>query len=121
VTDDAQRFRDMIVAWDARDWDAVAAFYAHDAVLHHPEGWPEAGPTDGRQAIVDEWKLAWQAWGEASTTIRRVADEDGVVVADITLAATGGESGAGFESRLIATCRMRDGLCVEHRVTWADG
>jgi ketosteroid isomerase-like protein len=51
-----QRFRGMVAAWNRQDWEGVGAFYAADAILHHPDGWPEPGPSEGRGAIVAQWK-----------------------------------------------------------------
>src|SRR2546429_188059 len=71
MADEVQRFRDMIAAWNGQDWDAIGAFYADDAVLHHPDGWPEPGPSVGREEIVGEWIASWQAWGDAAVSVER--------------------------------------------------
>jgi ketosteroid isomerase-like protein len=118
MADEIQRFRDMLAAWNRQDWKAVGAFYATDAVLQHPDGWPEPGPSVGRDAIVAQWQTTWQAFGEAEVSIERAGAEDDTVVAQLSFRARGGESGAGLTTRMLATCRMRDGECVEHRVDW---
>ena len=39
-------------AWNAGDMTALRALCDPDVVMHHPEGWPEPGPSVGREAMI---------------------------------------------------------------------
>jgi hypothetical protein len=38
-------------AWNAGDMTALRDLCDPDVVMHHPEGWPEPGPSVGREAV----------------------------------------------------------------------
>jgi ketosteroid isomerase-like protein len=51
-------------AWNAGEMDAWSDFLAPDVTWGHPEGWPEPGPTAGREAVlrlVQQLREAWDA------------------------------------------------------------
>jgi ketosteroid isomerase-like protein len=118
ASEHVDRFRDAMRAWNDQDWDALGAFYTPDAVLHHPDDWPEPGPTIGREAIIEQWKTTWQAFGQAEVSIERAEAEGGSVVAYMTIKIVGGGSGADAATDLTAVCRFEGTGCVEHRVVW---
>jgi ketosteroid isomerase-like protein len=39
-------------AWNAGDMTALRDLCDLDVVMHHREGWPEAGPSVGREAVM---------------------------------------------------------------------
>jgi len=116
--DSVARFRLGMRAWNDQDWQRLGAFYASDAVLRHPEGWPEPGPTVGREAIVGQWQSTWQAFGGAKLRVLTVSSADEWVVGHLSFEFVGGASGLDVTTDFTAVCRFRDGECVEHRVLW---
>lgn len=42
--------------WNAGDLDAIRPYYEDDAVMHHPPGWPEPGPSSGIEAIIAQFR-----------------------------------------------------------------
>ena len=55
-----------------------------DVVMHHPEGWPEPGPSVGGEALLRQWEQIREAW--TGDTLEPVTDliaaADRVVVRD---------------------------------------
>jgi hypothetical protein len=55
-----------------------------DVVVHHPEGWAEPGPSEGREAVLRQWEQLRDTW--AGDTLEPVTDfiatADRVVVRD---------------------------------------
>jgi ketosteroid isomerase-like protein len=49
-------------AWNAGDMDRIRDFYDPDAVMYHLEGWPEPGPSVGREAVMRQWEQVREAW-----------------------------------------------------------
>ena len=43
-----------IELWNRGDMDALRERYHPEAVIHHPQGWPEPDPSVGREAILDQ-------------------------------------------------------------------
>jgi ketosteroid isomerase-like protein len=43
--------RRVYYTWNAGDMTALRDLCAPDVVMHHPEGWPEPGPSAGREAV----------------------------------------------------------------------
>jgi ketosteroid isomerase-like protein len=49
-------------AWNAGDVDALREPLDPDCVMRMPEGWPEAGPFAGREAIMRQWEQQRETW-----------------------------------------------------------
>jgi ketosteroid isomerase-like protein len=45
------------------DLEAVVDLYAEDALLYAPDGWPEPGPWQGRQPILEQLRYHWDHGG----------------------------------------------------------
>jgi ketosteroid isomerase-like protein len=54
--------RASIEAWNAGDMDAFREYYDPDAILRNPEGWPEPGPSVGRDAVMRQFEQARDPW-----------------------------------------------------------
>jgi ketosteroid isomerase-like protein len=48
--------RAAFAAWNAGDMQALRELYDPDAVMYHLEGWPEPGPSVGREAVMRQWE-----------------------------------------------------------------
>jgi ketosteroid isomerase-like protein len=56
-------------AWNAGD---MTALRDPDVVMHHPDGWPEPGPSVGREAVLRQWEQLRDAW--TGDTLEPVTD-----------------------------------------------
>jgi ketosteroid isomerase-like protein len=54
--------RRVYYTWNAGDITALRDLCAPDVVMHHPEGWPEPGPSAGREAVLRQWEQVRDAW-----------------------------------------------------------
>ena len=45
-----------IAAWNAGDMQALRELYDPDVVMYHVDGWPEPGPSVGRDAVMRQWE-----------------------------------------------------------------
>jgi len=44
------------------DYSGLAALYTPGAVGNAPEGWPEAGPWKGREAVMAQYETLREDW-----------------------------------------------------------
>ena len=51
-----------IEAWNAKDWDALRAFYDPDLILRGTKEWPEQGPFFGLNAVMRQFAQMRDAW-----------------------------------------------------------
>jgi ketosteroid isomerase-like protein len=111
----SRRINDL---WNAGDMEGIRELVHDDAVMHHPEGWPEPGPSVGRDAVFRQFDLLRQAWrSDRLETLDRRAAGDCVVVQQRWLA-QGDHSGATSEMLLSSVARYRDGMVVEITFYW---
>ena len=60
--------RSIIVAFNAGDMEAVREMLDPDVVIRRElEGWPEAGPVVGRDAVMRQWERVREPFGDAVT------------------------------------------------------
>lgn len=53
-------------AWNAWDMEALRNLYSPDIIMRHPDGWPEPGPSVGREAVIRQLEQIRETW-EADT------------------------------------------------------
>ena len=72
-------------AWNAGDLAAIGELLDPDVVVHHVEGWPEPGPSVGREAalrLVEQLREAWE--GDTLDPVGDFIDSgDKVIVRDV--------------------------------------
>jgi hypothetical protein len=54
-------------AWHAGDMKALGEVYDPAVVMYHLEGWPEPGPSMGRDAVLREWEQLREPFQGADT------------------------------------------------------
>jgi len=54
-------------AYNAEDLATLREVYDPDVVMHHLEGWPEPGPSVGRDALMQELRQIRDAWQEGDS------------------------------------------------------
>lgn len=111
----SRRINDL---WNAGDMDAMRDLVHTDAVMHHPEGWPEPGPSVGRDAVFRQLELLREGWRRdwLETLDRRAAGD--CVVVQQRWRAQGDHSGATSEMTLSSVARYRDGKVAELAFYW---
>jgi ketosteroid isomerase-like protein len=106
--------RRVYEVWNAGDMTALRDLCDPDVVMHHPTGWPEPGPSVGREAVLRQWEQVRDAW--AGDTLEPVTDfiaaADRVVVRD-AWRGTGQGPDADMEFSRVFTLRERKIIGVE--------
>jgi acetylornithine/N-succinyldiaminopimelate aminotransferase len=104
--------------WNAGDMRALKERYAPDVVMTHPEGWPEPGPSVGREAVFRQFELLREGWERDRVEPREIAAAGEWVVDEVRWVAQGKESGAGAEMVVHRAIRVRNGRIVEQHFCW---
>ncbi len=104
--------------WNAGDMEGIRDLLHDDVVMHHPDGWPEPGPSVGRDAVYRQFELLRQDWrrDQLDTLDRRAAGD--YVVVEQRWRGEGGQSGATSEMALSSVARYRDGKVAEITFYW---
>ena len=64
--------RAALEAWNAGDMDALRELYDPEIILRMPEGWPESGPSVGREAVMRQLGQLRGTWD--ADTLERTSD-----------------------------------------------
>src|SRR5918995_6330222 len=94
----------------ASDFESVSRRWHPDSWLTGPEGWPERGPFEGREAVLGQFRRLAAEWGENRVSeIQVVADRADWVVVTFRWEVRGERSGAATASNLSAAYRLGEG------------
>ena len=109
--------RAVYEAYNADDMDALRELYHPDLVMHHVEGWPEPGPSVGREAVLREVEQLREAWeGDTLEPVAGFIDSgDRVVVRDVWRGAGQGPE-ADMEFTRVFT--IRGGKIIGIEIFW---
>ena len=66
--------RRAVEAYNAGDLAALREFYEPTAVMYHLDGWPEPGPSFGREAVLGEFARLQEAWQGGSERLEILGD-----------------------------------------------
>ena len=104
-------------AYNAGDLEALRELYDPDIVMYHLEGWPEPGPSVGRDAVMREVEQLREAW--KGDTVEPVGDlievGDHVLVREVW---RGHGSGPDAVMEFTQVATFRNGKIVTVRRYW---
>ena len=115
---DVDMVRDAVIRFAAADLDGLAELYDLDAFIVAPEGWPEGGRFEGRDAVIRQYERVQEEWESQSMRIDRERVHEDWVVMELVWDAEGKASGVGVEMRIVGAYRVRDGKIAEARFFW---
>ena len=105
--------------FEASDIDTAMLTWHSDSRLTGPEGWPEPGPFEGRDAVIGQFRRLAADWGRNSISdVEVVADRAGWVVLSFRWEVQGDQSGAATAASLAAAYRVDDGQIREAHFRW---
>jgi ketosteroid isomerase-like protein len=109
--------RALFEAWNAGDMDAVRALYDPRAVVYHAEGWPEPGPSVGREAVMRLWEGIREPWDvdELKLISHSIAVGDRIAVRVIW---RGRGRGPGMDMELTCVWTVRKGRIFNQEFFW---
>jgi ketosteroid isomerase-like protein len=104
--------------FEAGDMDGLGRLYDPEAVLWHPEGWPEPGPSRGRQAVISQFARLREAWSDTRLVEETLATHREWVIVRWRLVTKGGGSGVLTDRPISGAYLVREGSITEVRFCW---
>jgi ketosteroid isomerase-like protein len=105
--------------FEVSDFDRMARLWHPDVRITGPEGWPERGPFEGRNAVFAQFRRLASDWGKHRISdVDVVADRAGWVVVTFRWEVQGVRSGVATATRLAAAYRLENGLISEAHFRW---
>jgi ketosteroid isomerase-like protein len=114
--ENVERVRRGLAAYNAGNWMALREFYDPDVVMHHLDGWPEPGPSVGRDAVMREIGQLHDSFEVQTAEITNLVDAGDRVVARYLWRGTGRGPETAMEFTFVFT--IRDGKCVHEAHFW---
>jgi ketosteroid isomerase-like protein len=101
------------------DIERAGELWHRDALLTGPEGWPEPGPFEGREAIMGQFQRLSSDWERNRISNETVILERGDWVAfTFRWETEGGKSGAATAVDTAGAIRIKDGKIAEGHFRW---
>jgi ketosteroid isomerase-like protein len=110
---------DAFRRFETLDFDRAERRWHPDSRITAPEGWPEPGPFEGRDAVFGQFRRLAADWGEQRfSDVEVVTDRGGWVVLTFRWEVRGGQSGAATATPFAAAYRVNDGRISEAHFRW---
>jgi ketosteroid isomerase-like protein len=104
-------------AYNAGDLAALREFYEPTAVMYHLDGWPEPGPSFGRDAVLAEFarlQEAWQGGRERLEVLGDFVEISNHVLTRVCWHVSGRGPGTTMEFTMISTFRKGKIITVQY-------
>lgn len=118
ATENAAVIAELARRFEQGDWAGVSALLTDDAKLQPPEGWPEAGPFFGRDAVVGEFRRIQETWGTNRVAVTSLAEGQDRLVAQIDWSVEGATSGLPTELTVFVAIRLAGRLISSYSAFW---
>jgi ketosteroid isomerase-like protein len=105
--------------FEAFDFDGMARLWHPDVRITGPEGWPERGPFEGREAVFEQFRRLAADWEKHHLSDAEViADRAGWVVLTFRWEVQGVRSGVATATQMAAAYEVEDGRISEAHFRW---
>jgi ketosteroid isomerase-like protein len=105
--------------FEAEDFDGLEDMWLPQGRITSPEGWPEAGPFEDREAVMAQFRrLASEMGQHRFRDMRVVAESDDWVVVDFIWEVRGAGSGVPVATRIAMAARLEEGKYIEAHYRW---
>jgi ketosteroid isomerase-like protein len=105
--------------FEASDFDGMARSWHPEVRITGPEGWPERGPFEGRNAVLAQFRRLAADWGKQSISdVDVVADRAGWVVLTFRWEVEGVRSEVATATKMAGAYRLKDGRISEGHFRW---
>ena len=111
-----ETIRRVLAAYIAADWATLRDGYHPDVVMQHLEGWPEPGPSVGREAVIREFQELREAQEVQSLEITDIVERGDRVAARYRWCASGRGPDTEMEFSFVLT--FRDGKIIAEEHYW---
>jgi ketosteroid isomerase-like protein len=118
-TEGAQIVREGYRLWNENRLDeAMQRFWHPKAVVYHPPGWPEPGPSIGREAAAAQFERVREDFDVDRLEILELRDIDGVVVLRAQWITRGRASGLDATIELSSVYWFEGGMISRNAFYW---
>jgi ketosteroid isomerase-like protein len=105
--------------FESVDLDGVTRLWHPDSRITGPEGWPEPGPFEGRDAVIRQFRRLTVDWGQQRVShVEVITDPGDWVVVTLRWEVEGDKSGAETAARFAAAYRIHDRRIGEAHFRW---
>ena len=108
----------LYARWDAADFGSIAAMLDPGVEASAPEGWPESGPWQGRDAVLAQMRTVRNNFGDQTIVIEQIETKSDCVVTRHRVLARGIRSGLDAEFETSGAFRVHAGKIIEARFFW---
>jgi ketosteroid isomerase-like protein len=98
--------------------EAMDRFWHPDAVVYHPPGWPEPGPSIGRAAAAEQFERVREDFEVDRLEILELREIDGLVVLRMRWIVRGRGSGVDTSIYMSGVYWFKDGLIARNAFFW---
>jgi ketosteroid isomerase-like protein len=111
--------REGYALWNAgRLTEAMDRFWHPDAVVYHPPGWPEPGPSIGREAAQEQFERVREDFDVDRLEILELREIEGVLVLRMRWIVRGRGSGLDTSLDMSGVYWFDDGLIMRNAFYW---
>jgi ketosteroid isomerase-like protein len=111
--------REATRRFNENDMDGFGRLLTEDAVAVAPQGWPEPGPFEGRDAVIRQFTRLREDWGRHMLTHRREEIRGDWILVELHWQAEGSASGVPLEMTLFGALRLKRNQVAEARYYWS--
>ena len=105
--------------FESFDLDGVTRLWHPDSRITGPEGWPEPGPFEGRDAVIGQFRRLAADWGQQRVSdVEVITDSGEWVVVTLRWEVEGGKSGADTAASFAVAYRVNDRRMSEAHFRW---
>jgi ketosteroid isomerase-like protein len=105
--------------FEAEDFEGLTRLWHPEGRVTAQEDWPEPGPFEGRDAVIEQFRRLASDMGEHRfREVKLVAEGDGRVVVSFVWEVQGAGSGAAVASKMAGAYRVEEGRIVEANFRW---
>jgi ketosteroid isomerase-like protein len=105
--------------FEASDFDGMARLWHSDVWIIGPEGWPEPGPFEGRDAVLAQFRRLGDDWErQRISDVETVAERAGWVVLMFRCEVQGVRSEIATATHIAASFRVNGGRISEAHFRW---
>jgi ketosteroid isomerase-like protein len=106
--------------FEAEDFDGLEQLWAPEGRITSPEGWPETGPFEDRDAVMGQFRRLAAGMGDHRfREMKVVAESAEWVVIDFIWEVRGAVSGVPVATKLAMAARIEDGRYREAHYCWS--
>jgi ketosteroid isomerase-like protein len=115
----AEIAREVGRRFEAKDFEGLRPLFHPDAVIWAPEGWPEKGPMEGRDAVIRQFERLAQDYTAQQTEVDEIVESGDRAAGRLRWRMRARRSGIESQLEVWFANKMRGDQIVEARYFWS--